>query len=268
MIITKNEFETIKRNPKNDFYQEVDFGTRKIKLIKQGSKAIFEDGIVLDLSEKIKDNFCYFLDDQGLRKIAFFSRVTNKFYKLMPTKDWPTISIASTPMHRRDSPKKDSYNKIDLIRPYGEVLDTCMGLGYTAILASQKAKKVITYERDKTVFMIAKMNPLSKALFMTANISIEKRDVNLAIKEIKSYVFDCIIHDPPTFKISPELFSEQFYKEMYRVLKEKGKVFHYAPLYKVKQGFDFPKKIKEKLKKTGFKNISYSQDSGGFLCQK
>ena len=268
MIITKNELEAIKKNPKNNFYQEVDFGTKKIKLIKQGQKAIFENTIILDLSEKIKDNFCYLLDEQGLRKIAFFSEATNKFYKLIPTKNWPTISIASTPMHRRDSPKKDSYNKIDLIRPYGEVLDTCMGLGYTAILASQKAKKVITYERDETVFMIAEINPLSKDLFKTVNIFIEKKDINLAIKEIKPYVFDCIIHDPPTFKLSPELFSEQFYKEMYRVLKGKGRVFHYAPLYKVKRGFDFPKKIKEKLKKTGFKNISYSEEAGGFLCQK
>jgi len=268
MIITKNEFEAIKNNPKSSFYQNVDFGTTKIKLIKQEQKAIFEDGVILNLNETVKDNFCYLIDDQGLRKIAFFSSITNKFYKLIPTKDWPTISISSTPMHRRDSPKSDSYNKIDLIRPYGEVLDTCMGLGYTAILASQKAKKIITYERDETVFMIAKMNPLSRGLFQPGNILIEKKDVNLAINEIKSYTFDCIIHDPPTFKISPELFSEQFYKEMFRVLKEKGKVFHYAPLYKVKQGFDFPKKIKEKLKKTGFKNISYSQRAGGFLCQK
>jgi len=82
---------------------------------------------------------------KDLEKISFFSEETNRFYKLIPTSDWPTITISSVPMHRLSSPKNDTENKINLLKPFGYVLDTCMGPGYTAILSARRAKKVITF---------------------------------------------------------------------------------------------------------------------------
>jgi len=269
MIITKKEVDYIKKRSKDEaFSLMVDFGQKEVKVICKEGKAIFNDLIVLDLKEKIKDNFCYLLDDQGVRKISFFSEETNKFYKLIPTSDWPTITISSVPMHRLSSPKNDTKNKIDLIKPFGYVLDSCMGPGYTAILAAKGASKVITFEKDDNIYDLAQMNPLSQELFSAENIEIRMADVNLGIRELKDDCFDCIIHDPPTFKLAGELFSQDFYQQLIRVLKPNRKMFHYTPLYKIKQGVDFPAQVEKRLKKVGFKKIKYSQKAVGFLCQK
>jgi predicted methyltransferase len=269
VIITKHEFDLIKKAKNGEgFLLKVDFGSKSAKVKVKQNKAIIDEELILDLDEKIKDNFCYLLDNQGLKKIIFFGADTNKSYKLIPTADWPTISISSVPMHKLSSPKKDSQNKIDLIRPYGLVLDTCMGLGYTAILASKGGAKIITFEKDNNVFAIAQINPLSAGLFEAANIEIRREDVAVGVKEFRDSYFDCIIHDPPTFKLAGELFSQDFYEDIMRILKEGGKLFHYTPLYKIKQGFDFPSSVKKRLKKAGFSQIQYCQVAGGFLCQK
>ncbi|HIE35858.1 MAG TPA: hypothetical protein EYP89_01300 [Candidatus Omnitrophica bacterium] len=187
-----------------------------------------------------------------MKKIALFSKKTNLFYKLMPTGDWPTICLGSVPMHKLPSPKKDTQRKIGFLRPYGVVLDTCAGLGYTAILSSSKVKKVITFEKDENVLFLVRLNPFSKGLFKAKNIELKEEDVIEGIKKFKGNYFDCILHDPPTFKLSPSLYSESFYIQLFRVLKIKGKLFHYTPLYKIKRGYDFPAKVKGNLKKSWF----------------
>ena len=269
MILTKKEVDYIKKRRKSEpFLLRVDFGQKEVEVIREEGKAIFSDRIILDLKENFKDNFCYLLDNQGVRKIAFFCENTNRFYKLVPTSDWPTISISSVPMHRLSSPEKDSKNKVNLLKPYGYVLDTCMGPGYTAILAAKTAKKVITFEKDENIRDLAQINPLSQELFIAENIEIHMTDVALGIKEFENDCFDCIIHDPPTFKLAGELFSQDFYWQLIRVLKPGRRLFHYTPLYKVKQGFDFPAQVEKRLKKAGFRGIKYSRQAGGFLCQK
>ncbi len=143
-----------------------------------------------------------------------------------------------------------------------------MGLGYTAILSSKSAQKVITFEKDDNVFEVAKNNPFSRGLFESANIEIRRGDISVEIKNQKDGAFDCIIHDPPTFTMAGELFSGNFYLQLMRVLKDKGKLFHYTPLYKIRRGFDFPSKVKRRLRAAGFRKIDYSQEAGGFKCQK
>ncbi|MFA5270977.1 MAG: hypothetical protein WC412_01390 [Candidatus Omnitrophota bacterium] len=269
MIITKKEWDII-LTQKNDsiFELKFDFGLTKIQARKTLDKIILGDNIAIPLNEKVKENFCYRLEGQNLVPIAYFSESTNRFYKLTPTNDWPTISIGSVPMHKLASPKEDTEAKIGLLKPYGVVLDTCMGPGYSAILAANSAEKVITFEKDENVLAIAKQNPLSAALFSKENIEVRIKDVVLGIKEFRDGYFDCITHDPPTFKLAPELFGAAFYKELYRVLKSRGRLFHYAPLYKISQGYDFPSKIKKKLTEAGFKVFEFSSKAGGFLCEK
>ena len=269
MVITKKEWDIISKEKKDSIFElNLDFGLTKIQAYKTLDKLIIGESIAISLNEKVKENFCYSIEGQTITPIAYFSEATTKFYKLTPTNDWPTISISSVPMHKLSSPKKDTEGKIELLKPYGLVLDTCMGPGYSAIMAANSASKVITFEKDENVLSIAKQNPLSQALFSKENIEVRIKDVSEAIKEFKDESFDCITHDPPTFKLAPELFGAVFYKELYRVLKPKGKLFHYTPLYKVSQGYDFPSKIKKKLIEAGFKFIDFSKDAGGMLCVK
>ncbi len=269
MIIGKSEFDRIKSaKPGEEFSLIVDCGLRSVKVLRQKDSATIEGDLELKMDEKVKDNFLYLLDNKGLNKIAFFSEDSNRFYKLMPTLDWPTIAISSVPMHKRVSPRLDTLNKIRLLKPYGYVFDTCMGPGYTAIEASKKAKKVVTFEKDEMIHEIDKLNPYSRLLFESDKIDICLGDVSVGINDFPDNTFDCIIHDPPTFKMAPELFSNKFYSQLIRVLKEDGKLFHYAPFYKIKQGFDFPKKIEKYLKIVGFKDIKFSSEAQGIICRK
>ena len=70
---------------------------------------------------KIKENFCYQVTKEGLEPISYFSQNTNLYYKLVPTSDWPTITLGSVPMHRVKSPKQDTFNKIDLLKEIREL---------------------------------------------------------------------------------------------------------------------------------------------------
>lgn len=230
-------------------------------------KEISTKGILVP--KKIKDNVCYLFNTK-IRPIIFYSSKTKKVYKLVPTKDWPTITISSTQMHRtkNTSPKLDSLSKIKAVKPKGIILDTCTGLGYTAILCSKYADLVYTFEKDINVLRIAKLNPYSAALFQKKNIKLINKDISKEIKKFKDRFFNRIIHDPPTFKYAPELYTESFYKELVRVLKYRGILYHYCPRPHVtKERRPFYSKIKEKLKKLGLE-VRFVSHSQGLICKK
>ncbi len=172
------------------------------------------------------------------------------------------------PIHRLSSALQDTKDKVDFLNPSGRVLDTCMGLGYTAILTAQRASQVITFEKDENVLFLAKLNPVSGALFSLPNIKIEKNDVVEGIKGFPPDYFDCILHNPPTFRLAPELYSHSFYRQLLRTLKIDGRLFHYTPFYKIRQGYNFAQKIAKNLKETGFRVLEISYQRRGILCQK
>ena len=211
-----------------------------------------------------------------LQKIQFFSKKTNNFYQLFPTKTIPTLRINGVPMHRyiKIDPLVDTKSKIAALKPNGTVLDTCTGLGYTSIYSakSPEVNEVITFERDPEVLKITKMNESSNDLFTDKKIKIINKDVSLGIKELDDSTFDCIMHDPPTFTISPVLYELKFYKELYRVLKNNGRLWHYAPTPgKAKsqsKANNFVLVIINKLKEAGFKKIFHDEKSSGIIARK
>ena len=64
---------------------------------------------------------------------------------------------------------------------------------------------------------------------------------------------DAILHDPPRFGTAGELYSRAFYDQMARVLRRKGKLFHYtgAP-NKLTSGRDVPGEVAKRLRQAGF----------------
>ena len=205
----------------------------KIKI--QNNYFIFPDNQKLDetqLKKPIKDDTsCFLVNDNSLAKLQLFSNETNKFYKLVPTKDAPTIEIAGIRMHatKEMSPMDDTNKKIESIAPIrGFVLDTCMGLGYTAIAASKYADFVMTCEKDENVIEIARLNPWSIELFNNKKISILKTSIFDEIRVFKSSMFDAIIHDPPRLSLASELYSLEFYRQLFRVVKNNGRLYHYT----------------------------------------
>ncbi|HLC60817.1 MAG TPA: SAM-dependent methyltransferase [Candidatus Nanoarchaeia archaeon] len=233
----------------------------KIKI--QNNEFIFPDNQKLNesqLKKPIKDDkVCFLIRDNSLVKIQLFSDETNKFYKLVPTKDAPTIEISGIRMHATKdmTPTEDTKRKIETIAPiHGIVLDTCMGMGYTAIASSKLADFVITCERDENVLEIAKYNPWSQELFTNKKISVMKTNVFDEIKIFKSNMFDVVIHDPPRLTLATELYSLEFYKQIFRVLKNNGKLYHYTgnPGSKNRH-INLIGNVSKRLKQAGFKNI-------------
>ena len=233
----------------------------KVKIL--NNEFIFLDNQKLDESQLKKpikdDNVCFLIRDNSLVKIHLFSDETNKFYKLVPTREAPTIEISGIRMHATKymTPMEDTKRKIESIAPiHGFVLDTCMGLGYTAIASSKLADFVITCEMDENVIEIAKHNPWSEELFNNKKISVLKTNILDEIKIFKSGMFDVVIHDPPRLTLATELYSLDFYKQIFRVLKNNGKLYHYtgSPGSKNRK-INLVGNVSKRLKQAGFKNI-------------
>ena len=220
---------------------------------------------------------------------------------------------------------EETRRKLDALKlknVYGKVLDTCTGLGYTAIAASRGigVTEVVTCEIDQATIELCRFNPWSRALFRdedpsapiekfnkyqtntsfspiqeednnkknnkrkenpdsphnqhlrrsSHNIQLIQGDVSEYILELSSDSFAGIIHDPPPLsnsKVAP-LYSTFFYEELYRVMKPRGRLFHYVGYTK---SYDSSKKYKEvlsKLKKVGFSKVMVVPHAFGVVAVK
>ena len=233
----------------------------KVKI--QDNQFIFPENQKIEesqLKKVIKNNTsCFLVKDSSLIKIKLFSNETNRFYKLVPTKDAPTLEISGIRMHvtKEMTPMEDTKKKIEIISPIkGMVLDTCMGLGYTAILASKYSDFVFTCEKDRNVIEIAHFNPWSKELFGNKKINIINADILKQIKIFKDGMFDAVIHDPPRLNLASELYSLDFYRQLFRVLKKGGRLYHYtgSPGSKNRK-INLAGNVSKRLKQSGFKDI-------------
>ena len=266
MIITSYSAKDLLEAKKKDLEEaeiSLDLNISKSKIKINNDSFIFPDNEKLDetqLKKPIKDDkSCFLVKDNSLLKIQLFSDETNKFYKLVPPIDAPTIEISGIRMHvtKIMTPMEDTKRKIEAISPIkGIVLDTCMGLGYTAIAASRTADFVFTCEKDENVLEIAKLNPWSSELFNNKKISILKTSILDEVNVFKSSMFDIVIHDPPTLSLATELYSLDFYKQLFRILKSDGRLYHYtgAPGSKNRR-INLVGNVSKRLKAAGFKEI-------------
>ncbi|MBI4440424.1 methyltransferase domain-containing protein [Candidatus Woesearchaeota archaeon] len=250
----------------------LDLGITVSKINVSGNIAHIRDQkIPISDLKNLKEKMCYAVEDNKVKQIAFFSDETNLYYKLLPTKDWPTITLSSTPMHRFTfiSPKEDTELKIREILPAkGRVLDTCCGLGYTAIMSAEHADEVHTFERDENVLRIASYNPHSQELFSSKKIHLHRESISSAIARLSDSYFDCIIHDPPTFKYAPELYSSEFHRELFRVLKKGGVLYHYCPSPQRTKGRTMYPRLIRQLRNSGFRNAEFHESSSGIRAVK
>jgi predicted methyltransferase len=247
----------------------LDLGKTSGKAQLSGEDVVFPDGQSINIKyiKRIVESpgTVFMVEDNEVKKLMFFSQETNKFYKLHSTHTWPALEISGVLMHRikGTDPKRDAEEKINILSPVsGSVLDTCCGLGYTAILASKTADSVVTVENDKNVLELAKMNPFSQGLFDTGKIRIVQGDVSREIQGFKDASFDLVIHDPPTLGLAGGLYSSEFYSQLFRVLKPGGRLFHYtgAPGSRFRN-VDLPTRVVERLRKIGFTDLKKEKDS-------
>ena len=206
--------------------------------------------------EACRDRTIYFWTGSGFEPA---SRYTHALIKLVPTA-WgpPTFEIDGIKMlpTAQVSPYQDAERKVALIEPAGKaILDTCGGLGYFAAwcLAGQAAH-VLSFEKSRDVLWLRSLNPWSPA--PDARLRLVEGDVAGQIADLPGASFDAILHDPPRFGIAGELYSQAFYDQLARVLKRKGRLFHYtgAP-NKLTSGRDVPAEVARRLRNAGFTTV-------------
>lgn len=194
------------------------------------------------------------------------------YYKLVPTAGAPLLEISGVKMHiskGTDPFTSASEMSLQAVRAGDKVLDCCSGLGYAAIAAHRLgASEVITIELSPEVMSLRALNPWSQALNASG---IEQRQGSSfeLIQKMPAISFDSVVHDPPRFSLAGELYSEQFYCEIYRVLRKGGRLFHYTGNpHVIKSGSSFVDGVIRRLKAAGFKNVKKVEHLMGVSAQK
>ena len=204
------------------------------------------------------ETHCFRFDGDELVKINTFSADTNRAISLYPTVSAPTMVLAGFPMHRiKDTnPYQDTLQKIKAASPVsGLVLDTATGLGYTATMAAKTAQHVTTCDIDSGVLEICRFNPWSTELFDNPKITQLHGDVFDLIEEMEEGTYTRIIHDPPTVSIAGDLYSGDFYVELYRVLRKGGRLFHYIGDPRSGLGSRTTLGVVKRLREAGFREV-------------
>ncbi|MDX1934315.1 MAG: methyltransferase [Capsulimonadales bacterium] len=206
------------------------------------------------------DTGCFKIAPDGTAEpIRAFSEQTRRYYSLHPTPAAPTMLVSGIPMHRikNTDPQSDTLEKIKAASPVsGTVLDTATGLGYTAIVAAKTAMRVITVELDPAASAVAERNPWSRELFDNPRIERRFADSYTEIETFAPETFAVIVHDPPTMSLGGDLYSGEFYRRAFRVLKRNGRMFHYIGDPDSRTGASTTRGVVRRLQEAGFKKVT------------
>lgn len=194
------------------------------------------------------------------------------YYKLVPTAGAPLLEISGVKMHiskGTDPFASASAMAQQAVRKGDKVLDCCSGLGYAAIAAHRLgASEVLSIELSREVIGLRSQNPWSNDLGQTGIVQRQGSSYEL-ISTMPTASFDSVIHDPPRFSLAGELYSEEFYREIFRVLRRNGRLFHYTGNpHVVKKGSSFVDGVIHRLKAVGFKHVNKVEELMGVSAQK
>jgi predicted methyltransferase len=253
----------------------IDLGMTAVEITLRGDGIFLPDGINLswDLIRRINgnENACFAIESNTATPIKGYSQRSGRSFSLLPTESAPAMIIAGFPMHRvkNITPLAAAGLMIEILTPVkGMVLDTATGLGYTAIMAATTADKVITVELEPVAQEIARQNPWSHDLFNNHTIDQFIGDCQDIILEFESGSFSCIMHDPPALSLAGDLYSGDFYTQLYRVLKPSGKLFHYIGDPRSESGGRATKGVIRRLHDAGFRQVIQKPRAFGVLALK
>jgi hypothetical protein len=245
------------------------------KAKKGGIEPLFKssDGSIQYLTD---GNFIY-ADKDGVRmRLDMFA---GRYYKLRPVNGIPILEVDGLRMHLvRDFKTPLEYSEevvkelgISKLSGLSLVLDTCMGLGYTAIAASKSpnVSMVLSIEISEAVITLSRWNPFSDALWEKGGkITVIQGSAADLIKTFEDSMFSSVIHDPPRLSHAPELYSREFYKELFRVCKAGARIFHYVGSVGEKKGRRIDKEVANRLQSAGFVSVRYHPRLQGLIASK
>lgn len=214
----------------------------------------------------------YFIDGGEFYQAAVS---TDHYYRLFRSEGStvPALMIDGVLMHRIKDvhPWQDAKMKANLCARKGfKMLEICTGLGYSTIACLGKdIQSITTIEKDENVIKLAQINPWSRKLFSDNRVQLINGDAISEIKKLNRNQFNAVLHDPPRFSMGSELYALDFYQEIYRVLKQKGILYHYVgnpgSRYKKK---DIPKGVMKRLREAGFQDVTKREETLGVTARK
>lgn len=229
-----------------------------------------------------KKQGCYSLYDDGSKPyyISTISKSSGIPASLCPPlqrSGAPTMVLGGFTMHRiagEDmNPTVDTAAKLSCFRffPGASVLDTCMGLGYTALGAARKVGpngRVVTIEYDEASVEMAAHNPWSKGLFDgTLPVEVLQGDSCELVRSFPDNSFNFICHDPPARALTrTDVYGLQFYSELRRVLTKDGMLFHYIGNPDSKESGRLYRGITQRLQEAGFGNVQKAAKAFGLVA--
>jgi predicted methyltransferase len=218
---------------------------------------------------------CFTIESSGdgdrlsAEPIKAFSAVLGRVYTLYPTERAPTMLVSGIPMHRIKGidPLADTDRKVAALKPVGgHVLDTATGLGYTAIALARASAQVTTIELDPLVLDLAGRNPWSRELFADGRIERRVGDAAEVIAGLPSNGFSAVLHDPPTLSLAGDLYGLAFYRELFRVLRPGGRLFHYVGNPGSASGGRTTKGVTRRLGQAGFERVRAAPNAFGIVA--
>jgi predicted methyltransferase len=287
LVLRPQNIETLATSPIN-MVSSIDLGlsTQPILLTDEGLCTTDKDKLLATWAELEmiveKKQGCYALYDDGSKPyyISTISKSSGIPASLCPplqSSGAPTMVLGGFTMHRIAgddmNPTVDTAAKLSCFRffPGASTLDTCMGLGYTAIGAAKKVGangRVVTIEYDEASVEMAAHNPWSKGLFDgTLPIEVLQGDSCELVRTFDDNSFNFICHDPPARALTrTDVYGLQFYSELRRVLTKDGMLFHYIGNPDSKESGRLYAGITKRLLEAGFSNVQKAPRAFGLVA--
>ncbi|MFQ5583107.1 MAG: hypothetical protein ACE5GL_01575 [Calditrichia bacterium] len=110
------------------------------------------------------------------------------------------------------------------------MLDSCCGLGYTAIALGKlkSVTEVICTGQSRTILKICRENPWSADLFGSQKINLICGKSAELVQTFPEGYFSAILHDPPRYSLAPQLYEEKFSGNCGVFLSHRGRIYHYT----------------------------------------
>ena len=271
-VLTRWTAEKILSAGEGEVEVSLDLGLTVSRVRVAGGSLFLPGGEELPVEEvrELEENDVYLVRDGRVFKAAFFA--DGRYYRLLAVRpdSAPTLEISGVRMHRTEgiTPWRDAELKVRClgVRPGSSVLDIGTGLGYTAMWSLRLgSSSVITVEKDRNVLRMAEMNPWSRGL-SEERVKILLGDALEIIGEFDEASFDRVINDPPRFALAGELYSSHFYREIFRVLRDGGWLYHYVGEPGRRRRKDIPAGVIRRLRECGFEGVRRAV--GGVLARK